>query len=368
MEAPSKLIRMTQAEVDEICRRHQMLYERRVGGARAGFSFSDLSRLKLRGRRLNDADFSGARMWAIDLAAANLDNANLFGTDLRRARLDGARMFRADLRGACFEDARMRAAILESADLREGRIATSDPSGHLDYRDDDGRGPWSGVTSFARADMERCKLAGVLAYGVDFRDAHLRSTDFTRARLRDACLNGANLENADLTSADLSGADLSGAVLVGANLNMTNLRDANLDGALTDRVSGVGITEFGRSIDAMMHEHARFIETQGKGGQPMSFELTDFRPAGSLASQNLPALRAIECVFYGLDLNGILMQGATLEGSDLRLVKLEEADLRGRKPLGCQPSEGKSAALQSWCAAANERPAAGHADEQGLAA
>ena len=140
----------------------------------------------MRGRQLNDADFSGARLYGTDLTAAKLDNAILFGADLRRAQMDGAHMLRADLRGACFEDARLRAAVLESADLREGRIATSDASGNLDYLDDGTRAPWSGVTSFARADMERCRLAGAIAYGVNFRDAQLAGSDFTRA-VSDLC-------------------------------------------------------------------------------------------------------------------------------------------------------------------------------------
>ena len=54
--------RLTQQDVDIICARHDRLWASKPGGARAVFSWADLSGLDLSGRTLNDADFTGAVM------------------------------------------------------------------------------------------------------------------------------------------------------------------------------------------------------------------------------------------------------------------------------------------------------------------
>ncbi|HET6971478.1 MAG TPA: pentapeptide repeat-containing protein, partial [Phenylobacterium sp.] len=51
--------RLTQAEVDAVCARHDRLWTSKPGGARAVFTFKDLSGADLRGRNLCDADFTG---------------------------------------------------------------------------------------------------------------------------------------------------------------------------------------------------------------------------------------------------------------------------------------------------------------------
>ena len=52
--------RLTQAELDVICARHDRLFQARPGGARAVFAWMDLSGLSLKGRNLADADFARA--------------------------------------------------------------------------------------------------------------------------------------------------------------------------------------------------------------------------------------------------------------------------------------------------------------------
>ena len=79
--------RLTQAQVDESCRRHERLAKLRPGGARAIFSFTDLSGLVLRERPLVGANFNGAILRDTDFSGADLDNAGFFGADLKAARL-----------------------------------------------------------------------------------------------------------------------------------------------------------------------------------------------------------------------------------------------------------------------------------------
>src|ERR1700755_2381787 len=89
--------RMTQAEVDVICAKHDRLWAARPGGARAVFSWCDLSGLDLSGRNLSDADFTGAILADCKLKGARLDNATLFCADLTGADLREASLRRAAL-------------------------------------------------------------------------------------------------------------------------------------------------------------------------------------------------------------------------------------------------------------------------------
>src|SRR6185312_2067346 len=103
---------MSQAELDEVVRRHDMYLSARLGGQRALLAYRDLSGLDLAGKRLSDADLTAAFLPAARMAGANLANANLFGCEL----------VRADLRGAVLRGADLEGADLFDADLRDGRL------------------------------------------------------------------------------------------------------------------------------------------------------------------------------------------------------------------------------------------------------
>ena len=68
--------RLTQAEVDAICVRHDRLWSSRMGGARATFTWKDISGLDLSGRNLCDADFTGAILADCNFSGARLDRAS----------------------------------------------------------------------------------------------------------------------------------------------------------------------------------------------------------------------------------------------------------------------------------------------------
>src|ERR1700761_2781518 len=92
--------KLTQKDVAAAVARHEMLYSGRLGGARATFTFCDLSGLDLSGRNLADADFTGAGLEETNFAGARLASASSLGAALRRTNLTNAQMRRADLRGA----------------------------------------------------------------------------------------------------------------------------------------------------------------------------------------------------------------------------------------------------------------------------
>ena len=83
--APNTKRRLTQAEVDQVCAKHDRLFSSKPGGARAVFAWMDLSNLNLSGKNLCDADLSGAVLQGCKLRGARLDNATLFCADLTGA-------------------------------------------------------------------------------------------------------------------------------------------------------------------------------------------------------------------------------------------------------------------------------------------
>ncbi|RZJ19195.1 MAG: pentapeptide repeat-containing protein [Brevundimonas sp.] len=328
--------RLTQAELDAICARHDRLWQAKPGGARAVFAWMDLTGLDLRGRNLTDADFSAACMIGCDLSRAKLDNAAFFGADMQDIILVEASLRRADLRGACLRGADLSGADLFEADLREGAIAAADRKIGFRLVEAQNRDATEARgASLVGANLERSKLTGVIAQAADFTDAVMRDCKLVRANLKQASFRGADLAGADLSGADLSGADLRDAVLVGVKAAMWRTDGARMEGALTDdRPAGSPVERMPAA--EMLREHALWCETGGAKGQPSVFDKVDLRPLKSITGLNLTALSAKGAVFYGLDMQGVQLQGAQLQGADLRSANLRRADLRGARLTGAR--------------------------------
>ncbi|MES2834682.1 MAG: pentapeptide repeat-containing protein, partial [Pseudomonadota bacterium] len=305
--------RLSQEELDAICIRHDRLWQARPGGARAVFAWMDLSGLSLRGRNLADADFAAANMIGCDLTGARLDNATFFGADLQDAILVEASLKRADLRGACLRGADLTGADLFEADLREGTIASADAKLGFRVVEAQGRSDTQAQGAcLVGANLQRSKLTGVVAVQADFTDAIMKDCKLVRANLKQASFRGADLAGADLSGADLSGADLRDAVLVGCKTLQWRNDGANMDGALTDdRPLGAAVSRMPAA--EMIHDHAVWCETGGVEGAPSVFDGVDLRALRSIKGFNLTALSARGAVFYGLDMEGVKLQGAHLE-------------------------------------------------------
>ncbi|WP_287104101.1 pentapeptide repeat-containing protein, partial [Brevundimonas sp.] len=333
MQAAEPIVRkrLTQAELDVICARHDRLFQARPGGARAVFAWMDISGLSLRGRNLADADFAAACLENCDLTGARLDNANFFGADMQDVVLADASLRRADLRGACLRGADLSGADLFEADLREGTIAAADAK--LGFKVIEPRQRQESEmmgACLAGANLQRSRMSGVIAIKADFSGAVMKDCKMVRANLKQADFRGADLAGADLSGADLSGADMRDAILVGCKMTMWRADGANMEGTLTDDRSA------GASVDRMpaaemLREHARWCETGGTEGQPSVFDGVDLRPLKSITGLNLTALSAKGAVFYGLDMEGVPLQGAHLENAALRSARLYRAALRGAR-------------------------------------
>ncbi len=280
--------RLAQTEVDLICAKHDRLWAARPGGARAVFSWCDLSGLDLSGRNLADADFTGAILADCRLKATRLDHATLFCADLQHADLTDASMKRADLRGACLRGADLSGADMFEADLREGAVAAADRQVGFRMIEPGRRISDAQGAILAGANLERSRLSGVMAIKADFTDAVLKDAKLVRANLKQATMTGCNLAGADLSGADLAGADLRDAILAGANTNACQFGGALMDGVLTDKVIPPGgILPYAE----MLMEHAQWCETEGVLGKPSKFDGADLRLLDSVRGYNLTAPR-----------------------------------------------------------------------------
>ena len=111
--------RMTQGDLDQAIKQHEMFFDKRPGGKRAQLGKRDLSGLRIARRDLREIDLSGALLVGCDLSESNLQNAVLFGANLGKAKLIGSQLERADLRGAGLEAADLTSANLTDADIGE---------------------------------------------------------------------------------------------------------------------------------------------------------------------------------------------------------------------------------------------------------
>ncbi len=323
----NRYTKLSQAQVDQICLKHERFWAAKPGGGRAVFAWCDLSGLSLRGRVLMDADFTAAILTDCDLVGAVLDKSNLFCADLQLANMTGASMRRVDLRGACLRGANLSSCDLFEADLREGALALPDKANGLSYVEISMRTAEATYANLRGANLERSKLSGIQAMKADFTDAVMKQCKLVRANLKQAIMDNVDLAGADLSGADLSGASLKDAVLIKAKTDQWRVSSADMTGVLTDKPVGTDIKAM--PYGEMLHDHAKWVDTLGKEGKPSTFDKADLRALGSIRGLNLTALSAKNAVFYGLDMRGVQLQGAHLEEADMRNCNLSGADLRG---------------------------------------
>ena len=130
---------MTNTELQNILKKHQLWLDREPGGERANLEGANLFQADLEGVNLRDANLEranlvGANLRRTNLFEANLFEANLFEANLRRANLFKANLRRTNLRRANLVKANLREAnlvkaILYNADLKEANLERADLEG-----------------------------------------------------------------------------------------------------------------------------------------------------------------------------------------------------------------------------------------------
>lgn len=132
-----KLRKMTQQEVDEMCKKHEAWLENRADGVRA--------------------DFSGASLKGMSLKNADLRFANLEGADLRLVRATYATFDDCTANGACFTEAQLTGASFEGASLQSASFECAIIN----------------FVSFAEADLRRANFIDAMTGGTKFAAAKI---------------------------------------------------------------------------------------------------------------------------------------------------------------------------------------------------
>lgn len=176
---------ISETELRNIIRKHQLWIENEDGGEKADLSDADLCNADLHDVRLCEADLSNAYLRGANLRNAILSNANLSTADLCDADLYGADLYNVNLSYAYLKDVNLCETNLYDANLSYAHLGSSN--------------------------LSNTNLSNANLYCADLRRANLGSANLSDASLRCANLYCANLYNADLQGADLRNVDLRSA-------------------------------------------------------------------------------------------------------------------------------------------------------------
>jgi len=165
----------------------------------------------------------------------DLTGADLFQQDLSKFRLSGACLTNANLKQAKLNDTNLTAACLDGADLTEAQMSDAnlkDASlqGSCLFRAILVRACLQNV-NFAKADLRECKITRAILIGANLSNAkldksNLAYSDLSKSILKDSNLIDADLQESNLHSADLSKANLKRALLLKSNVDSTIFKGA----------------------------------------------------------------------------------------------------------------------------------------------
>jgi uncharacterized protein YjbI with pentapeptide repeats len=184
----------------------------------------DLRCADFTGSTLSNADFRSS-----DIRGANFFDAKLQGTDFSPLGTQNRRRSKATLAGigvtsplpeeekdpTRLEDVNFTQAKLQGANFRAAQLARA----HLENAD-------LRAADFSFANLDGAKLSGALLFATDFKATSLRSTNFQGAQLQGANLSAAKAEYAVFLGASLEGADLSHVSATGAEFARAFLQGA----------------------------------------------------------------------------------------------------------------------------------------------
>lgn len=299
--------RLSQEQLDRLIVAHQKFLDGQSGGARAILRNIQCAELDLGGRRLSDADFTGADVRGAVLLNAVAERVSFYCADLRGVDGRGANLRRADLRGASLREACLEGACLDEADLRAAMLSNADGAGR------------------PAGDPAR---AGGAPHSVDFAECSLKGARMNGAKLKGANFRGANLHRADFKNAQIEGACFDNAVLTGVRIEDMRIDPERLKSCLRDP----GAEAKARAAELL--ERLRlvgvWIRSGGQEGGPAVLDGEDLRPLGkAFVRARLTATSARSVCAVGVNFTGAHLQGARFDGADLRDACFRDADLRG---------------------------------------
>lgn len=331
MADTSKDKRLSQAQLDELCKRHHDFRSGNHGGARMSLQFFDLSGLSMASKDLTGADLTGSILIECDLRGAKFDSAALFACDMRFSNCQNASFIKADMRGVRVEGANLRNANLTKADLRDGHLMEKRKTGEYLYRGKnvsaDGLGGHANLTG---ANLSGALMAGLSAANADFSDAVLIDTVMNDADLRGAKLNGASLNNVDLRGTDLRGAEMQGTLFLNPIMDMTETGGVDMSSTITEKNIGKNLDDFTpERIENMVADHGKWLKSAGKDGAYLDISGYDMRALGDISGARLTAIKAMKSSFFQMKMQKVEMQSAILMESNFSHADARLGDFRG---------------------------------------
>lgn len=301
----------TQAILDRYLDAHERYVRRQPNGRRAVIKYIRAPNLDFRARHLGEADLTGANLERTNLSKVNFERASFYCANLPGVDAHEADFRQADLRGANLRGANLSGANLDNADLRQALLARADTADGFQM-------------------LRQCDSVEGLEqrFSVDLSNASMKGVKLKNAKLKWANLSGALLHGADLSGADLTGVQFAGSVLTGVRFDRTKIDPGALDNCVVD--PSTEAHRLAPFLAELIAENTRWVESNGRAGQPAILDNQDLRPLASLfAKRELAALSAREACAIGIDFSGAQLQGACFDGADLRDADFTSADLRG---------------------------------------
>ena len=308
---PRTLPYYSQSQLDQFVEAHERFLANQPRSRRAILRFLQADGMHLSGRKLCEADFTGANFRQARMMRTDFERAYLFCADLSGADAREANFRRADMRGVSLRDASLEGANLDEADMREAVLAVAS-EGNLKISGSGGEPRGGGLTT----------------YSVDFTNCSMKKAKLRSAKLKGANFAGALLDGADLEGANLSGCNFQGAVLIGAKLDRVTLDKDALQGCVVD--PSPEALEKVRELRGRLEAAEAWIRSNGQTGAAAKLDDEDLRPLeAAFEGRRLTALSAHRACAIGVSFAGAQLQAARFDGADLRDADFSGADLRG---------------------------------------
>jgi len=300
-----------------------------------------VSDLPLQNAYLDGADWVGvcleeAKLGSARLSSVCLDNSILTGSVLHFAKCNGSSFAGAKMRGvkahrASFVDANFSRADLQAtywrdcgfydADFSETRLDGSSFL-HCDLRDADFRASIANATDFRGCKMLGVSFLNAQLVGAKFSNLDLRETSWFLSLLSKANLKGAILESLTMNHCSLDDADLSQAYLSNSCMRESNLAGCNLSDSRLGSIDWEHCNLQGADLRGVTFHYGStrcgIVDSPYPSHGTRTGFYTDDQEDLYFKSPELVRKASL----FGCDL-----RGAKLDGVDLYLVDLREANL-----------------------------------------
>jgi|GEM_PF-970949 len=180
----------------------QIRVDARIHTSAGSCASCDLSKRRMNGMMLQDADFSKSLFNNANLSGARFDRADLSEAHFKKALLLRVVGERVNLSNTDFQDATLTEAKLNNSNLKNSNFRRADLTRAIfdtsDFTQSDMRSATASDASFQNSNFTNARLDHVYFQNVDLREANFKNAQFGQAVLLGANLSGANFSGSDL--------------------------------------------------------------------------------------------------------------------------------------------------------------------------